>query len=152
MWLRNGINYIAVVSSVLLSFKLFSQFTILSISQSIDVGSDCTGALLYITKPTRLGSLPSLQWLGLFLYCYSSCISWIFRISFSRRTVIYLVFFAAIILNSMAFFSLLNIRVLGLSAIVFVFYCVPTVFNREFLYKLLPFLLLSKVSYGHYFS
>ena len=66
-------------------------------------------------------SLSSLWRLSLFPCCHSSCISWIFRTSSSKRTAIYLTFSVAIILNSMASFSLLNIRVLGSSAIAPVF-------------------------------
>ena len=116
MQLRNGIDHTAAASSILLSLRLFSQLTILSISQSINAGSDCTKAPLCTTGPTKLGSLPFLQWLSLFLYCCSSCINQTFRTSFSKRTAIYSAFSAAIILNSIASFSLLNIRVLGLSA------------------------------------
>jgi hypothetical protein len=95
IWLRNGIDCIATTGSVLLSCPIIS-----SISRSM-VGDCCCAR-----APPCIPSL----------CCRSSYISWTFRAFSSGRTSICSAPSTAIILDSTASFSLLNIRVLGLSA------------------------------------
>jgi len=114
IWLRNGINHIAAVSSILVSFRLLSWLSISSISWSTVEGDCC-----YIRAPLcipKFRSLSSLLRSSSSLCCRSSYISWTFRASSSRRTSICLAPSIATILDFTASFSLLNIRVLGSSA------------------------------------
>ena len=113
IWLRNGINYTAAASSILVSFRLLSQLSILSISQSI-VEGDCYCVRAPLCTP-KSRSLPSLLQSSLSLCCRSSYISQIFRASSSGRTSICLAPSTATILNSTASFSLSNLKLLGLS-------------------------------------
>ena len=69
---RNGIDCVTVVSSTLFNLRLFSWFTISSISWSIDTGS--TWALSCIPDLTGSRSLPSL-WRSSFLS--SGSVSWL---------------------------------------------------------------------------
>jgi len=84
------------------------------------VGGDCCCIRAPLCIP-RSRSLPSLLRLSLSLCCRSSYTSWTFRASSSGRTSICLAPSIVTILDFMASFSLLNIRVLGLSAIAPVF-------------------------------
>jgi len=104
----------ATASSVLLNLSLFNWLTISSISWSTVGGDCCCVGAPPCTPGSR--SLPSLLWLSSSLCCRSSCTSWIFRASSSRRTSICLAPSIVTILNSTASFSLLNTRVLGSSA------------------------------------
>ena len=113
--LRNGIDCVTIVSSALFNFRLLSWLTSSSIFWSV-VGMGSIWVPFYIPSLTGLRSCLSLLRLSLFLYCYSSCISWTFRAFFSGSVFIRSILSAAVILNSMASFSLLNTRVLGLSA------------------------------------